>query len=457
MHDPTQAMESGEKARLFPVLSESSKEGRATSILLSCIPNVPEFGHSILQDAGIRMGSRCKIETFTEVTFPGAKLRPDGLIMVKTAKQAWSALVEAKIGNADLQVEQIEGYLELAKANNINAVITISNQFAPLATHHPLVISAAARKKATLLHWSWMHVLTEASLLLQGDLIEDLERRIILNEFVRFLTHTSAGVKGFNQMPPAWIPVVQTIQSGGMVAQSSVEAKEVIGAWHQEGRDLTMILSRQLGLDVTIKTKRTHALDHQAYIKSDLRILSTEAKLQTALNIPNAAALVDVCADLQTKTISVSMRLKAPEDRKTTKARTNWLLRQVQRADPQNIHVRFYWPGRGAFGQYPLVEVRNNPDIGAKDKPNAVVTSFEIVLVNEIGARFNKRKNFISELERIVPEFYERMGQNLKAWQAPAPRLKDDNPESVAPAALAEIAEQADFEPEENQDISKEN
>ncbi|QUS55713.1 hypothetical protein [Pseudovibrio brasiliensis] len=452
MFNPADNLKSGDKARLFPVLSENSKEGRALSILLSCLQNIPEFGQAMLADLGIRIGARTKIETYTEVVFSDgkseSKLRPDGLIVVKTGSRIWTALVEAKIGNADLDSSQIESYIDIAKANKIDAVITISNQFAPLPSHHPLTVSAATRKKAELYHWSWMYVLTEASLLLQGDMIEDLERRIIINEFVRFLTHTSAGIKSFTQMPASWTTIVSAIQAGGAISQNSEDAKEVIGAWHQEARDLSLILSRQLGRDVNIKTTRAHAIDHQARIKSDLQKLSVETRLETTLSVPNAAAPVEICADLQTKSISVYMRLKAPEDKKSTKARTNWLLRQLQSAEPANLHIRHFWPGRGPFAQHSLSDLRQDPSLAFTEKPNAVASSFEVVMVCDLGGKFSQRKNFISELERIVPEFYEQAGQNLKAWQPPAPRLKENKTEAdnVSPQALAEAANSAEFE-----------
>ncbi|SDR24203.1 hypothetical protein [Pseudovibrio sp. Tun.PSC04-5.I4] len=453
MFNPADILDPEKKrARLFPVLSENSKEGRALSILLSCLQNIPEFGHALLNDIGVRIGTRTKIETYTEVVFPTAKgeskLRPDGLIVVKSSAKVWTALVEAKIGNADLDVAQIESYMDIAKVNKIDAVITISNQFAPLPSHHPLTVSAATRKKADLYHWSWMYVLTEASLLLQGDLIDDLERRIIVNEFVRFLTHPSAGIKSFTQMPAAWTTVVSAVQAGGAISQNSGDAKEVIGAWHQEARDLSLILSRQLGRDVNIKTTRAHALDHQARVKSDLQTLSVETRLETTLSVPNAAGPVKICADLQTKSISVYMRLKAPEDRRSTKARTNWVLRQLQAAEPANIHVRHFWPGPGAFSQYSLADLRQDPNLAFEEKPNAIVSSFEVVMVCDLSNKFTQRKNFISELERIVPEFYEQVGQNLKAWQPPAPRLRENKTEAddVSPQALAEAADSAEFE-----------
>lgn len=209
----------GERARLFPVLADNSKEGRTLSILLACLENVEEFGRVMLSDVGQRLGTRARIETYTEVVLQRGSEerthRPDGLIVLRSGSSQWCALVEAKVGNSDLTTEQIEDYLEIAKQNEVNALITISNQFAPLPSHHPVTVSATAKRKATLFHWSWMYVLTEASLLLSNEEVIDRDQRVILNELVRFLTHPSAGVKSFDQMPAAWTDVVTAVQAGG--------------------------------------------------------------------------------------------------------------------------------------------------------------------------------------------------------------------------------------------------
>ena len=43
---------SGQRAALFPALSEGSKEKRAVSILLACMERVPELAKSLLQAQG---------------------------------------------------------------------------------------------------------------------------------------------------------------------------------------------------------------------------------------------------------------------------------------------------------------------------------------------------------------------------------------------------------------------
>ena len=59
----------GQITRLFPVLSETSKEGRTTSVVLSCLANVEPFGAHLLQTLGAKVGKRGRLTCYTEVVF----------------------------------------------------------------------------------------------------------------------------------------------------------------------------------------------------------------------------------------------------------------------------------------------------------------------------------------------------------------------------------------------------
>ncbi len=437
----------GEPARLFPVLADTSKEGRTLSIVLACLQNVEEFGRAMLASLGVRVGVRTKTEAFTEVVLNDhpteRSFRPDGLVVIRSGGSQWSALIEAKIGATDLTTEQVASYVELARLNGVDAVVTLSNQFAPLPSHHPVQLPASSLRKVDLFHWSWMYVLTEATLLLSNDEVTDHDQRIILNEMVRFLTHPSAGVRGFDQMPATWSALVGVILAGGGVAASSAEAQEVVGAWHQLVRDLSLTLSRQLATNVQVQITRAQAADPMARQKSDLDMLAKTSCLRTTLVVPDAASPIEVCADIQKRSAIVSMGLRAPMDRKSTKARVTWLLRQLQQSEASGVHVRLFWPGRAMATQHPLTTLRENPEVASDGRESMAATSFEVLLVKDLGARFGQRRNFVSELETAVPEFYERVGQHLKAWQPAAPPLKEERaePGTVAPEALREKAE----------------
>ena len=443
-------LKQGEAARLFPVLATTSKEGRTTSIVLACLSAVEEFGAELMASLAVRVGKRAKIHAFTEVVFrnqnPGLKDRPDGLIVVTIGSKEWRALIEAKVGNNDLDADQIERYRVLAKDNGIDCVITISNQFATNPSSHPLEEVRKSRSKIPVYHWSWMHVLTVADLLINRDDVRDIDQLRILNELRRFLTHESAGVKGFDRLPPEWSDIYKLDSSGGTIASKSKEATAVLEAWHQETRDLSLILTRMTEARVTERLPRKHQGDPAQRLKDEMSLLRETKQLQSSLEIPDAAAPLEVVADIPRRTIDVGMSLKAPIDRKSTKARVNWLMRQIRTDQIEDLHIRLMWPGASPSTQFSLVELRANPAVCEQGKAQLTPHSFHVFTSKSLGARFAQQVNFISDLETIVPTFYRDVGSLLTGWKPSAPRIKADKltAEDVTTEAISEEAE--DFE-----------
>lgn len=105
------------RARLIPtsgINGADEQERRATSALLAVVSSVKEFGRTLTRRVGAPGG---RIDTFVEVPFEtdGRKLYPDGLIRVTRGSKSWTALVEVKTGANELQVQQLETYLDIAK------------------------------------------------------------------------------------------------------------------------------------------------------------------------------------------------------------------------------------------------------------------------------------------------------------------------------------------------------
>ena len=130
----------GQQARLFSSLKLSNKEQIATATLLAVFRLVPELLGNLIGDTGVRINNRTKFNAFTEVHLCKTKGpkndRPDGFLYVKNRNE-WTAIVEAKVGNSTLSLEQVTRYAEDARANGINAVITISNEFTPRVEQSP--------------------------------------------------------------------------------------------------------------------------------------------------------------------------------------------------------------------------------------------------------------------------------------------------------------------------------
>ena len=262
---------SARAARLIPTVADSNKEQRVVSVTLSMMTQVPQLAQGLLQLAKVNVGVRTSIVAFTEVQFKDpvfSGYRPDGLLIVKTGQRVWRALVEAKIGNAKLDAEQLQNYINIAKAYKIDAVITISNQFTPRADHHPiLTLRRSDARKVDLFHWSWSWVKTKTQLILDEEKIDDPEQAFLLREFYRFLDHPSTGVQSFTQMPQEWKPLVTTIRDKVQIKRNAPEVEAVVSAWQQAARHLALKLTTHVARKVNVRLTRAQQLNQDLWLK----------------------------------------------------------------------------------------------------------------------------------------------------------------------------------------------
>tara|TARA_R100000935_G_C2826305_1_gene162494 strand:+ start:411 stop:1769 length:1359 start_codon:yes stop_codon:yes gene_type:complete len=420
----------GEPARLIPITADSARELKSVSVLMAGLRSVFELRQSLLKSLGVRVGTSATLEAWTEVVFQNEdkkavnnKDRPDGLLILRTGKREWRALIEAKVGNETIGEEQVSRYLQQAKNHKLDAVITITNQFAALPTHHPVKLPKNATKSVALFHWSWAFIRTQCQLLLKNDGVEDEDQVFILSEILRYLESDRSGISHFDQMNAEWKDVVNKVKSNAPLAKTSDEVQNTIAAWHQEQRDLCLIMSRLTGSDVSLKLKNDHRLDPSMRLKDDADAFCKTSALHCALNIINSAADLEVTADLQRRMIYCSMRLTAPRDKQSTKARVNWLLRQLKKTEPAGFFIRANRPGKAETTYQTLKDLRDSPELLESGTSNSAATTLEVVYEVDLAGKFSGRKVFVEELEKAVPHFYHEAGQLLKAWTPPPPKI----------------------------------
>ena len=56
-------------------------------------------------------------------------------------------------------------------------------------------------------------------------------------------------------------------------------------------------------------------------------------------------------------------------------------------------------------------------------------TGFEVLMIEDLAGRFSGRRTFIEDLEKVIPEFYEKVGQHLRRWNPSPPPI--DKAESI--------------------------
>src|SRR2546423_10587420 len=203
-------------ARLIPtsgINGADEQERRATSALLAVMSSVREFGRALTQPFGAPAGP---VQTFIEVPFKHGEKQcfPDGLIRVTRGQRQWTALLEVKTGGNTLQAEQLEMYLDVAREQGYDALITVSNEMPPIAGQHPTAIDKRKLKKVALYHLPWTEILTIAVMQREYRGVADPDQAWILGELIRYLEHPRSGAMEFGDMGPGWVPVREAIGAG---------------------------------------------------------------------------------------------------------------------------------------------------------------------------------------------------------------------------------------------------
>lgn len=171
-------------ARLIPtsgINGATEQERRATSALLAVLGVVPDFAKALLSGLGAPAGN---VTTFIEVPFllGESRIYPDGLIRVRRGAREWTALVEVKTGKNQLETQQLENYLDIARAEGFDSLITISNEIPPTPGQHPTPVDRRKLRKVALVHWSWSEVLATAIVQKEHRGVSDPEQAWILGE-----------------------------------------------------------------------------------------------------------------------------------------------------------------------------------------------------------------------------------------------------------------------------------
>lgn len=447
------AEESWHEARLIPtsgINGAEEQERRATSALLAVMGAVREFGRGLTKPLGAQVGS---VQTFVEVPFELAERRlfPDGLIRVSRGHKTWTALVEVKTGANQLAAEQLENYLDIAREQGFNAVITISNEIPAVPGQHPTKVDKRKLKKVDLHHWSWTQVLAEAVMQKEFRGVADPDQAWILGELIRYLEHPRSGALEFDDMGEAWVSIRDAV-AASTLRPTNKGVAEVAARFDALLRFGSLRLGRQLGTEVTPILSRAELADPARRTQAMVARLCAHGQLVGSIRIPDAVAPITITVDLRAGRIDCHVDIEAPREGKPT-TRVNWLVRQLASA-PDSVRIEAYVAhARGSSAAELLGAVRVNPMLLLGDGGKEL-RSFRVAQSVPMGAKRGRgRGAFIDSTLAAVDSFYSEVLQNLKAWSATPPRLRQPDAEKVAveqpaPASLVSTGYSSQDQPD---------
>ena len=236
-------------ARLFSITGVGTareQEQRATSTLLSSMMAVRDFGRALVGRFGGPAGA---IEAYPEVPFTmadGTTVRPDGVIRVARGGRTWTALLETKTGTNGHRVEQVERYLDLARQQEYQAVVTLSNELTPVGGAHPVAVDKRKTQKVALHHIAWSEVLHEAQMQLAHRGVADRLQAWLLAELIRYLEHPRSGAAGFDDMGPSWVAVRDAVVARTL-RPTDHKVGSVTTSWDRLMRHICLRLTHEHG------------------------------------------------------------------------------------------------------------------------------------------------------------------------------------------------------------------
>jgi hypothetical protein len=403
---------------------------------MAVIQSVKEFGRAISAPMGAPAG---RLSTFIEVPFEHGdrKLRPDGLIRVVSGQRTWTALVEIKTGRHDLIPGQIESYLDVARKQKFDALLTISNQLVAVPGTHPVKLPRLKAQAARLCHLSWSQIRTEALVEQANKSVSDPDQAWILAEFIRYLEHPRSGTIDFDDMGPSWVHVRDRARAGTLHPQDK-GAAEVTDKFGGLISFVALQLSRKLAAPARPLVPQAQLRDPAKYLHEAVADFAATGLLQGAVRVPGAIAPIKITADLRAGMIHCAVTVSAPREGRPT-TRVNWLVRQLKTAPGQvSIQPSAAWQrGRGPARM--LDEARKNPKALVED-PAQDLRSFTVSLSGNAGpARGQGRGSFVDSVLSAVDRFYGEVVQQLKPWAPAPPRIRDEESDPDGPMAVDEI------------------
>jgi hypothetical protein len=418
------AEESWHAARLIPtsgISGAEEQERRATSAVLAVMSAVREFAKAVLGPLGAPSGA---VETFIEVPFTVGDHRvfPDGLIRVRRGARTWVSLVEVKTGPNRLEAAQLETYLDVAREQGFDAVLTISNEIPPIAGTHPTAVDKRKLKRVSLHHLSWTQVLTEAVMQKVHRGVADPDQAWILGELIRYLEHPRSGALEFEDMGSSWVAVREAVVAGTLRSNDK-GAAEVASRWDQLMRYACLRLGRQLGVEVQPVLSRKELAEPASRAQALVSSLVSLGRVDGAVRIPNAIGPITITADLRSGRVTSAVTIDAPREGRPL-TRVNWLVRQLKNA-PDSLRVDcFAAHARGASTSELLRDVRQNPALLIQDAKRDL-RSFDLALTAPMGTKRGQgRGSFVGSVLDLLDSFYESTVQTIKPWAASPPKLR---------------------------------
>jgi hypothetical protein len=172
---------------------------------------------------------------------------------------------------------------------DFQAVLSVSNQYVSSSTEYPIEIDRRKVRRTKLHHWSWIDLLTQATVQKEYRGVSDPDQAYILGELIRYLADPRSGAVAFDGMGSGWT----TVRDGAReqtLRKSDAAVIATVARWGDLVRYLALSLTTELGREVKHvlpASERTPNVRRQALTES----LVSSGRLYGISRSPTSPAL----------------------------------------------------------------------------------------------------------------------------------------------------------------------
>lgn len=407
------------EARLFPT-GNTELENATTSIFLASLAAVKEYREDLFLEIGFNKirNKNINVHVYTEIKKlnKNGECRPDGLIIVTSGKTnpmiEWAGFVESKVGNNQLDQNQIDMYIDYGKEIGVDNIITISNYMVTTPSSSPF---KTKKRNFNLYHWSWTYLKVTAKRLVRAGEIEDSDHEYILKELRRYFdSHTK--LSNFTNMGgKEWKDAVQKCRDLDRNAKLPKTCTEVlIDAYKQEEKDIALQLTdrNSKGLHVRLESSKE---DRQTILLGQLE--KNRSFVTTLVINQNKNWKFDVTVDFVK--LEIECRALVAIEKGKAQAQTTALLNMLQNAGHTSkiiinaMYPRNKTPNLDCITLQQLLEEKNSKNTSTYSTVDKSLGE-EIKTKDLLGAEFLAPIKFVQRIEDIAERFLEQVMVNVE-------------------------------------------
>ena len=391
-----------QKPSIIPLFKKT--ERRLLSVFMGALYLVPEYRGAFYKLLNYTSGKTCSHQCLMEPQYKTPKYpntRPDGLVVCTRGQSVWSVFFEAKT-DKPIRPTQMQEQADLAQILEVDAVVSISNEFAREPKELPYALPLSKRRKRDFFHFSWADIRTFTTLFLDENTLCNQTEIMVLEQVLHYFWQPDTGIKTYDAMPPDWPKFVESARDvRGLGFQTNTSGvTEIVHGWQQERRDLSAKLMAKTKLKLRMQHEAGTRADSDQRLKFDKQQLANDYVLTATYQFLDTKTNVWVKADLSACRISTAIEFSPPAGKKA-RGTITWLIKKLQDNAPENLIVSIDWRGRSQAVHKPLAILNDEIDQvceGQKEAPKTIRLIQEFHDVRQ----FKSRSKFIEQLEKLT-------------------------------------------------------